>query len=93
MADAVTATKVEDGPKKATFYLTNTSDGTGEAAVTKIDVSALAALQDGTVCTGVRIENITFTNVLLRLFLKLLKLFKITTAAIRIIQKHRFVYS
>jgi hypothetical protein len=63
MADAVTATKVEDGPKKATFYLTNTSDGTGEAAVTKIDVSALAALQDGTVCTGVRIENITFTNV------------------------------
>ena len=62
MADAVTATKVEDGPKKATFYLTNTSDGTGEAAVTKIDVSALAALQDGTVCTGVRIENITFTK-------------------------------
>ena len=28
MADAVTATTVEDGPKKAVFYLTNTSDGT-----------------------------------------------------------------
>ena len=29
MADAVTSTIVEDGPNKATFYLTNTSDGTG----------------------------------------------------------------
>tara|TARA_R110000796_G_scaffold62266_1_gene143691 strand:+ start:38 stop:442 length:405 start_codon:yes stop_codon:yes gene_type:complete len=63
MADAVTATKVEDGPKKATFYLTNTSDGSGESAVTKVDVSALATLQDGTACTGVRIEKITFTTV------------------------------
>ena len=63
MADAVTSTIVEDGPNKATFYLTNTSDGTGEAAVTKIDVSALAKLQDGTSCTGVRIQKITFTNV------------------------------
>ena len=34
MADAVTATTVEDGPREAIFYLTNTSDGTGEAAVT-----------------------------------------------------------
>ena len=63
MADAVTATTVEDGPKKAVFYLTNTSDGTGESAVTKIDVSGLASLQDGTACTGVRIEKIVFTNV------------------------------
>ena len=44
MADAVTVTTVEDGPKRAIFYLTNTSDGTGEAAVTKIDVSALSSL-------------------------------------------------
>ena len=35
MADAVTATTVEDGPKKAVIYCTNTSDGTGESAVTK----------------------------------------------------------
>jgi hypothetical protein len=63
MADAVTATTVEDGPRKAVFYLTNTSDGTGEAAVTKIDVSALSSLQDGTACTGVRIQKIIFTNV------------------------------
>jgi hypothetical protein len=63
MADAVTATTVQDGPKKAIIYCTNTSDGSGEAAVTKVDVSALSSLQDGTACTGVRIEKITFTNV------------------------------
>ena len=55
MADAVTKTTVEDGPKRAIIYCTNTSDGTGESAVVKVDVSAL--------CTGVRIEKITFTNV------------------------------
>ena len=63
MADAVTATTVQDGPRNAIIYCTNTSDGTGEAAVVKVDVSALSALQDGTACTGVRIEKITFTNV------------------------------
>ena len=63
MADAVTLTTIEDGPKRAIFYLTNTSDGTGEAAVLKVDVSALSSLQDGTACTGVRIGKIIFTNV------------------------------
>ena len=63
MADAVTKTTVEDGPKRAIIYCTNTSDGTGEAAVVKVDVSALSALQDGTACTGVRIQKITFSNV------------------------------
>jgi len=63
MADAVTATTVEDGPKKAIIYCTNTSDGSGEAAVVKVDVSALASLQDGTACTGVRIQKVTFSNV------------------------------
>ena len=63
MADAVTATTVEDGPREAVFYLTNTSDGTGESAVTKVDVSELSSLQDGTACTGVRVKRITFTNV------------------------------
>jgi len=63
MADAVTATTVEDGPKRAIIYCTNTSDGTGEAAVVKVDVSALSALQDGTACTGVRIQKITFSTV------------------------------
>ena len=63
MADAVTATTVEDGPKRAVFYLTNTSDGTGASAGTKVDMSELSSLQDGTACTGVRIQKITFTNV------------------------------
>ena len=63
MADAVTATTVEDGPKKAVIYCTNTSDGTGESAVTKVDVSELSSLQDGTACSKVRIEKIVFTNV------------------------------
>ena len=63
MADAVTATTINDGPKKAVIYCTNTSDGTGESAVTKVDVSALASLQDGTACTGVRIEKIIFSTV------------------------------
>ena len=51
MADAVTTTTVNDGPKKAIIYCTNTSDGTGEAAVTKVDISELASLQDGTACS------------------------------------------
>tara|TARA_R110000851_G_scaffold287261_2_gene441193 strand:- start:274 stop:678 length:405 start_codon:yes stop_codon:yes gene_type:complete len=63
MADAVTATTVEDGPKRAVIYCTNTSDGTGESAVVKVDVSALSSLQDGTACTGVRIGKIVFSNV------------------------------
>ena len=63
MADAVTATNVIDGPKTVVVYCTNTSDGTGEAAVTKVDVSELSKLQDGTACTGVRIQKILFTNV------------------------------
>ena len=63
MADAVASTTIVDGPRKAVFYFTNTSDGTGESAVTKIDVSALAALQEGTSCTAVRFEKIIFTTV------------------------------
>ena len=63
MADAVTATTVQDGPRRVIIYCTNTSDGTGESAVTKVDVSALETSRNGTTCTGVRIEKITFTNV------------------------------
>ena len=47
MADAVTATTVQDGDRNAVIYCTNTSDGTGEAAVTKVDVSALASRKTG----------------------------------------------
>lgn len=40
MADAVTVTKVMDGPRHCIFRFTNNSDGTGESAVTKVDISA-----------------------------------------------------
>ena len=63
MADAVTTTTVIDGAKTAVIYCTNTSDNSGESAVTKVDVSALSSLQDGTACTGVRLEKIVFSNV------------------------------
>ena len=63
MADAVTATTIIDGPKSAVIYCTNTSDGTGESAVVKVDVSALSKLQDGTSCSKVRIEKVVFSTV------------------------------
>ena len=63
MADAVNVSTVQDGPKHAIFYLTNTSDGTGESAVTKIDVSGLATSISGDTCTGVRIEKVSFSTV------------------------------
>jgi len=63
MADAVTAPTVIDGDRTAVIYCTNTSDGTGESAVVKVDVSALSSRQDGTACTGVRLEKIVFSNV------------------------------
>ena len=58
MADAVTSQTIIDGPKTAVMKFTNISDGTGESAVTEVDVSALGTLIDGTTCTGVAIEKI-----------------------------------
>lgn len=42
MADAVTSQTLVDGPRNAVMKFTNISDSTGEAAVTKVDVSALS---------------------------------------------------
>jgi len=58
MADAVTTTTISDGTHRAVIQLTNFSDGSGEAAVKKIDVSALNARADGTACNGVFIDKI-----------------------------------
>jgi len=58
MADAVTSQTLADGPKYAVLKFTNVSDGTGESAVTKVDVSALASSADGDACSGVVIERI-----------------------------------
>ena len=58
MADTVASQTLADGPKTAVLKLTNISDGTGESAVTKVDVSALQTSQNGDACTGVQIERI-----------------------------------
>tara|TARA_R100000656_G_scaffold118971_1_gene92766 strand:- start:1134 stop:1538 length:405 start_codon:yes stop_codon:yes gene_type:complete len=63
MADAVKTTTVIDGTKTAVIYCSNTSDGTGESAVTKVDVSALSSNQEGASCTGVRIQKVIFSTV------------------------------
>ena len=43
MADVVTSQTIQDGQKTAILKFTNVSDGSGEAAVKKVDVSALNA--------------------------------------------------
>jgi len=42
MADAVTTVKLVDGVRNVVMHFTNVSDGAGEAAVVKVDVSALS---------------------------------------------------
>jgi uncharacterized cupin superfamily protein len=42
MADAVTAKILRDGPTTAAFLFGNASDGSGESAIKKVDISALA---------------------------------------------------
>lgn len=46
MADAVTTTITHESKSLIEVILTNVSDGTGEAAVTKVDVSALTPACD-----------------------------------------------
>ena len=58
MADAVTSQTIQDGERKAVLKFTNASDGTGESAVKKVDVSALTTNHRGEACTGVAINKI-----------------------------------
>jgi hypothetical protein len=58
MADTVASQTIDDGPKYAVIKLTNVSDGTGESAVTKVDVSSLASNANGVACTGATIQKI-----------------------------------
>jgi len=58
MADAVTSQTIFDGDKKVIQKFTNISDGTGESAVKKVDVSALTSNSHGQACTAVTIEKI-----------------------------------
>ena len=63
MADAVTSTTLSDSDRSVVIQLTNTSDGSGEAAVNKVDVSGLATrTSDGKACTGVRLAKIVYST-------------------------------
>ena len=59
MADAVASQTIVEGPNKVVMKFTNISDGTGESAVAKVDVSALSANSAGTACSGVRIVRVS----------------------------------
>ena len=58
MADAVTSQTILDGERLFIGKFTNISDGTGETAVVKIDVSALNPNAAGLACNGVKINKI-----------------------------------
>ena len=58
MADTVTSQTIEDTPHKLVMKFTNTSDGTGESAVKKDDVSALQSNNSGVACTSVSVARI-----------------------------------
>ena len=58
MADAVTSQTLFDGDKHVVMKFTNISDGTGESAVKKVDVSALESDINGNTCKSVAIEKI-----------------------------------
>ena len=59
MADAVATQILFQGDKQVIMKFTNASDGTGESAVTKVDVSTLASYQ-GKPCVEVQIDRIYF---------------------------------
>ena len=62
MADAVTSQIIGDNvsAKNILVKLTNISDGTGESAVAKVDVSTLAKSRSGDACSRVNIEEIYY---------------------------------
>ena len=59
MADAVTSQTIVDGERNCVMKFTNVSDGTGESAVAKVDVSALSANSEGKACSEVRILRVS----------------------------------
>jgi|TARA_R110000824_G_scaffold9832_3_gene43529 hypothetical protein len=59
MADAVTSQTIIDGERNCVMKFTNVSDGSGESAVVKVDVSALTANSEGTSCSEVRVMRIS----------------------------------
>ena len=60
MADAVTSQTLSDGATTAVMKFTNISDGSGEASVAKVDVSALTANSEGAACSRVHITQVWY---------------------------------
>lgn len=58
MVDVVTSQTIFDGEREVVMKFTNVSDGTGESAVTKVNVANLAKSASGKACTGVTLERI-----------------------------------
>ena len=63
MADAVTSQTIADGERNVVMKFTNVSDGSGEAAVVKVDVSALASNSRGVACSEVRLMQVRYAVV------------------------------
>lgn len=64
MADAVATQTIQEDGKTAIFRFSNVSDGTGETAVTKIDVSSLSPdPMTNKACTSVSIQYIWYVTV------------------------------
>ena len=59
MADAVTSQTIIDGERNCIMKFTNVSDGTGESAVAKVDVSALESNASGVACSEVRVMRVS----------------------------------
>ena len=59
MADAETSQTIIDGERNCIIKFTNVSDGTGESAVAKVDVSALASNAAGVACSEVRVMRVS----------------------------------
>ena len=59
MADAVTSQTIIDGERNCIMKFTNVSDGSGESAVAKVDVSALSANSRGVSCSEVRVMRVS----------------------------------
>ena len=59
MAAAVTSQTIEDGERNCIMKFTNVSDGSGESAVAKVDVSALSNNSSGTACSEVRVMRVS----------------------------------
>lgn len=59
MADAVASQTLFDGERMAIMKFTNSSDGTGETNVVKVNPASLSASSSGCACSRVSITKIT----------------------------------